>query len=89
VSGRPRLTVDGLRDMILDLKRSGVIPVGIVVSEIDKIDLKFDIMAYAEETSPDAEETVDMAIAIIEGVPVVSSPTQRRGVATILKAWKH
>lgn len=81
---RDRLTVDGLRDLVQDLRKEGRVPAAILVSPFDAKDLKFDLMAGATETSPDAEATVNRAIAIIEGVAVVCHRDVSRGKAKLL-----
>jgi len=84
----PRLTVDGLRDMIQDLRRRGErIPTVIVVSERDRRDLNQDLLAASvapvakEDQRPEHD---GHAIAIIEGVMIVSHHDVARGKAKLV-----
>jgi hypothetical protein len=74
----PRLTVDGLRDMIQDWRAAGKkIPTYIVVSEYDRRDLNQDLCAGAKELEGDDVERPEhdgKAIGFIEGVMVRSHP---------------
>lgn len=84
----PRLTVDGLRDMIRDLRLSGArVPTVVAVSEYDRRDLNQDVLAGSiqpvakEDQSPEHDGD---AIAIIEGVMIVSHPDIARGKARLV-----
>jgi len=73
-----------LRELVAALRREGKVPAALLLHPFDAKDLKFDLMAGAQETSPDAEATVDRAIAIIEGVAVVCHKDVRRGMTKLL-----
>jgi hypothetical protein len=81
----PRLTVDGLRDLIQDWRTAGKkIPTYIVVSEYDRRDLNQDLCAGAKALEGDDVERPDhdgKAIGFIEGVMVRSHPDVPRGKA--------
>jgi hypothetical protein len=81
----PRLTVEGLRDLIQDLRRSGQrIPSYIIVSEYDRRDLNQDLCAGAKALEGDDVESTEhdfKAIGFIEGVMVRSHPDVPRGRA--------
>jgi hypothetical protein len=84
----PRLTVEGLRNMIQDLRRSGQrIPKIILVSEYDRRDVNQDVLAGSKEpvAKEDQKPQHDFdAIAIIEGVMVRSHPDVPRGKARLV-----
>lgn len=81
----PRLTVEGLRDLIQDLRRTKQrIPSYIVVSEYDRRDLNQDLCAGAKSLSGDDVESPEhdfKAVGFIEGVMVRSHPDVPRGRA--------
>lgn len=81
----PRLTVEGLRDLIQDLRRMKQrIPSYIVVSEYDRRDLNQDLCAGAKSLSGDDVESNEhdfKAVGFIEGVMVRSHPDVPRGRA--------
>lgn len=79
---RLAITLDGLRNLIRDLRAAGQGPAAILVSEFEKKDLKFEMMSLAKATTPDAEATVDRAVCIIDGVIVMSNKSVPRG-----RAW--
>lgn len=81
---RLALTLDGLRNLILDLRAAGQVPGAILLSEREKKDIKLEIMAAAAEVSDDAEDTLDHCLAMIGGVPVVSHPLVTPGKCRIL-----
>lgn len=81
---RLALTLDGIRNLICDLRAAGQVPGAILLSEREKKDIKLEIMSYATEVSPDAEETLDRCLAMIGGVPVVSHPAVTPGKCRIL-----
>lgn len=79
----PRLTVEGLRDMIRDWRAAGRrIPNVILVSEYDRRDLNQDLLAGSatpvakEDQRPEHD---GQALGCIEGVWVSSSPHVPRG----------
>jgi len=84
----PRLTVDGLRDMIRDLRERGKrIPNCIVVSEYDRRDLNQDLLGASVDPVAKADQRPEhdgAAIGIIEGVMVRSSPDVSRGKARLI-----
>lgn len=84
----PHLTLEGLRDMIQDMRRFGVrIPSVILVSEYERRDLNQELLAGStcavakEDQSPDHDGA---AVGIIEGVMVRSHPDISRGKARFL-----
>lgn len=84
----PRLTVDGLRDMIQDLRRSGArIPTVILVSEYERRDLNQDLLAGSvhEVAKEDQRPEHDgAAIGFVEGVMIRSHPDVPRGKARLI-----
>lgn len=83
----PRLTVEGLRDMIQDLRRAGRIPSYILVSEYDRRDLNQDLLACSthEVAKQDQRPEHDgEAIGFVEGVMVSSHPEVPRGRARLI-----
>jgi hypothetical protein len=83
---RPRLTVDGLRNLIQDLRKSpNGAPVMILVSEYDRRDINQDLCQGAASIDPEAERPDHdrKAIAIIEGVPILSHGDIPRGRARL------
>ncbi|TAK84313.1 MAG: hypothetical protein EPO20_14585 [Betaproteobacteria bacterium] len=84
----PRLTVEGLRDMIQDLRRhSRRIPKIILVSEYERRDLNQDLLAGSstEVAKQDQRPEHDgEAIGFVEGVMVRSHPDVPRGKARFI-----
>jgi hypothetical protein len=84
----PRLTVDGLRDMIQDRRRRGErIPTVIAVSERDRRDLNQDLLGSSSEPVAKEDQRPEHdghAIAIIEGVMIVSHRDVARGKARLV-----
>jgi hypothetical protein len=78
------LTIAGLRELVTDLRIAGKLPQAILISKADARDVKFELMAGSKEHSKDAEETVDSAIAFVEGIPVMTHPHIERGKCRIL-----
>lgn len=85
---RPRLTVDGLRNLLADLRSAGrPIPQSIIVSETDRRDLNQDLLGGAvhavgrEDQRPEHD---GQAIGIVEGVVILSHPDLRRGQARLV-----
>lgn len=84
----PRLTAEGIRQLIRDLRDSNQrIPTYIIVSEYDRRDLNQDVLAMS--TTPVAKndqrpEHDGQAIAILEGVMVRSHPEVPRGKARLV-----
>lgn len=81
----PRLTVEGLRNLIQDLRIAKQrIPTYIVVSEYDRRDLNQDLCAGAKSLDGDDVEKPEhdgKAIGFVEGVMVRSHPDVPRGKA--------
>ena len=76
------LTLESVREMIIDLRARGL-PVNLVmVSEYDKRDLKQELMAMGESLSESHEDV----IGFIQGCIVVSHPNVACGTARILKS---
>lgn len=84
----PRLTVEGLRDLIRDLRKNGQrIPNYILVSEYDRRDLNQDLLAGSiHEVGKDDQrpEHDGQAVGFIEGVMVRSHPDVPRGKARFI-----
>lgn len=84
----PRLTAEGIRQLIRDLRDRGQrIPNYIIVSEYDRRDLNQDVMAGSAEPVAKADQRPEHdgeAIAIIEGVMVRSHPDVPRGKARLI-----
>jgi hypothetical protein len=84
----PRLTVDGLRDLIQDLRRNGQrIPSVILVSERERRDLNQDLLSVssAEVAMEDRRPEHDgAAVGVIEGVVIGSHPDVPRGKARFI-----
>lgn len=85
--GKLAISFEGLRLLIADLRKQGINPAAILVSEQEKRDLKQELMAGSKEHSKDAEEADhDMrAIGFIQGIPIVSHKDVPRGQARIIK----
>lgn len=85
---RPCLTLDGLRNMLQDLRKAGQrIPKIILVSEYERRDLNQELLGVS--TTPVSKddqkpEHDGHAIGIIEGVVVRSHPDVGRGKARLL-----
>ena len=86
---RPRLTVDGLRNLIADLRVRGQVPKAIYVSEHDRRDLNQDLMAGSiqpvakEDQKPEHD---GVALGVIEGVVILTDPSLARGKARCIFA---
>ena len=84
----PRLTVDGLRDMIQDMRRHGQrIPNIILVSEHERRDLNQDLLAGSAVEVAKADERPEHdgeAIGLVEGVMLRSHPDVPRGKARLI-----
>lgn len=85
---RPRLTVDGLRNLLLDLRRARKqLPKAILVSEYDRRDLNQDLLAGAanDVSKQDQRPEHDLhAIGVIEGVVIRAHPDVARGQARLV-----
>lgn len=84
---QPRLTVDGLRDMIGDLRKAGHIPTAILVNESDRRDLNQDLLAgsvVSVRKEDQAPEHDGVALGVIEGVVIMSHPDIARGKARLI-----
>lgn len=84
----PRLTVDGLRNLLLDLRRARKpLPKAILVSEYDRRELNQDLLAGAANDVDmlDKRPEHDLhAIGVIEGVIVRAHPDIARGKARLI-----
>lgn len=77
-----RLTLDGLRMMISDMRKTGVDVTGVVVNPIDHNDLAAEVMALAGETNPRANYRTD--VIMLSGARVVKDARQDRYRATVM-----
>jgi hypothetical protein len=90
-----RLTVDGLRELIADLRLSGELPAAILVSEYDRREINQDLLAGSAIEVAKADQRPEHdgdCIAIIEGILVRSHPDVPRGKARLVyydKATLH
>lgn len=78
--------MDGLRNLIQDLRKSAHgAPAMILVSEYDRRDINQDLCQGAKALGEDAErpEHDGKAVAIIEGVPILSHGDIPRGNARL------
>lgn len=84
----PRLTAEGIRQLIRDLRDGGKrIPNYILVSEYDRRELNQDVMSIStvEVSKADQRPEHDLhAISVIDGVMVRSSPDVPRGRARLI-----
>lgn len=84
----PRLTVDGLRDMLQDMRHAGQpMPCAILVSEYDRRDLNQDLLSGSVHEVGKADQAPEhdgLAIGIVEGIPIRSHPDVARGKARLL-----
>lgn len=84
----PQLTLEGLRNLIQDLRAAGErIPTVILVSEYERRDLNQELLAGSTVTvrkEDHAPEHDGAAVGIIEGVMVRSHPDISRGKARFL-----
>lgn len=85
---RPRLTIDGLRDMIRDIRERGErIPNYILVSEYDRRDVNQDLLGASVEAVAKADQRPEHdgeCIGFVEGVMVGSHPDVPRGKARLI-----
>jgi hypothetical protein len=81
----PRLTVEGLRDLLQDWRAAGKrLPLAILVSEHERRDLNQDLLAGSvhEVAKPDQRPEHDgECIGFVEGVMVAAHPDVPRGKA--------
>jgi hypothetical protein len=84
----PRLTVEGLRNLLQDWRRAGHrIPNIILVSEYDRRDLNQDLLAGSQHEVGKVDQRPDHdgdAVGFIEGVMVRSHPEVPRGKARFI-----
>lgn len=84
----PRLTAEGIRQLIRDLRdRKQRIPNYIIVSEYDRRDLNQDILAMSSTPVSKADQSPDHdghAVGILEGVMIRSHPDVPRGKARLI-----
>lgn len=85
--GKLAISFEGLRLLISDLRKQGIDPAAILVSEHEKRDLKQELMATSKQHDKDAEEADHdlRAIGYIQGIPIVSHKDVPRGQARIMK----
>lgn len=82
---RPRLTVDGLREMIHDLTRAGHRPQAVLLSEYDRRELIEDLCAASVvPVSKDDEKNQAAMIPVVEGVQVMAHPDVARGSCRVV-----
>jgi len=85
---RPRITVDGLRSLLADLRKAGkAIPKAIILSEYDRRELNQDMLAGSVTPVAKEDQTPEhdgKAIAVIEGVPVFSHRDVSKGKARLI-----
>jgi hypothetical protein len=85
---RLRLTVDGLRSLLADLRAAKrPLPRAILVSEYDRRDLNQDLLAGSVmpvAKQDQAPEHDGQAIGVVEGVIIASHPHVTRGSARLL-----
>lgn len=84
----PQLTLEGLRNLIQDLRRSGArIPSVILVSERERRDLNQELLAASTSAVSREDQRPEHdghAVGIIEGVMVRSHPDVANGKARFL-----
>lgn len=84
----PHLTLDGLRNLIQDLRKSGnQVPTVILVSERERRDLNQELLAASTVEVSKADQAPDhdgAAVGVIEGVMVRSHPDVPNGKARFL-----
>jgi len=84
----PCLTLEGLRNLIQDLRRSGArIPAVILVSERERRDLNQELLAASTCEVSKADQAPDhdgAAIGVVEGVMIRSHPDVANGKARFL-----
>lgn len=84
----PRLTLEGLRDMIRDMRAAGQrIPTLIAVSEHERRDLNQELLGASVEPVAKEDQRPDhdgKAIGFVEGVMVISHADVPRGKARLI-----
>lgn len=84
----PRLTFDGLTDMLRDMRLAGQrMPSLILVSEYDRRDLNQDVLGQSIEEVAKADQAPEhdgKCICYVEGVPVMSHKDIARGKARLV-----
>lgn len=82
---RPRLTIEGLSELIRDARKLGYNPQLLLVSEYDRRDLNQDLMGASVTAVTKEDEHNDVnQVGIIEGVMVMSSQDVSRGACRIV-----
>lgn len=85
-----RMTVDGLRDMIGDLRLAGDVPTAILLNEYDRREMNQRLMAEAINTVARADGNADLqSIGVIEGIMIASHPDVPRGKARLVYGHAH
>lgn len=84
----PSLTLEGLREMIQDMRRLGQrIPNYIIVSEHERRDLNQELLGASKEAVAKADQAPEhdgQCIGFVEGVMVRSHPDVPRGKARLI-----
>jgi len=81
------LTLDGLRELIRDLRAQGMSPGAILVSEADRLDLLEDLFSFAGQVNEIERKSGKIppgTIGFIEGCIIHSHPDIERGKARII-----
>lgn len=83
---RLRLAISfaGLRMMLQDLRKKGIVPMAILVSPFEAKDLKRELIDTSPQKLADCWDTADEAVGIIEGVMVTSHPNIERGKCRLI-----
>lgn len=84
----PRLTLDGLRDLLGEMRRRGErMPVAIIVSETERRDLNQELLGASEEAVAKEDQRPEhdgRAIGIVDGVMIRSHPEVPVGKARLV-----
>ena len=86
-SGRTgHIGIDGLRNMIGDLRRGGITPKAIVLSKRDRLDVNDDIMAMS--VSPVSQEDANrkLQIGYVDGVMIGWNRNVSNGKCVVIPA---
>lgn len=82
-----RLTVDGLRDLIGDIRKTGPAPTAILLNEYDRREMNQDLMNASVSVVANADQRPEhdgKAIGIVEGVMIASHKDVSRGKARLV-----
>jgi hypothetical protein len=83
----PTLTLEGLRELVADLRRAGEIPQAILVSEYDRRELNQEVLAASKHPVAKEDQRPQHdgdCVAIIEGVPILGHVDVARGKARLV-----